>query len=91
MNNEIRKAALAFLAERYPGAYTLGAITQRINRSGILDKDATTEEVFAALRVLVSKFEWADLIVEADGDQHWGATLQGVRQWMLDGSPHAGG
>lgn len=91
MNTELRKTILAFLSERYPGAYTSSAVTQRINRSGILDKPAAETEVLAELRVLATKFLWVDLMVDTDGDQHWGATPAGVRQWTLDGSLHAGG
>lgn len=91
MNKELRKTILAFLAGRYPAAYTSSAITQRVNRSGILDQPASEEHVLAELRLLTAKLLWVDLMVDADGDQHWGATQTGVRQWSLDGSLYVGG
>ena len=93
MSNQIqlRKTILAFLAERYPAAYTAEAIAQRVNRSGLLDETANTPAVLAELRLLATKFGWADLMVDPDGVQHWGATQAGVRQWTLDGSIYVGG
>lgn len=87
----IRKTVLAFLAERYPAAYTADVITQRINRSGLLDKDATAAEVLDALRTLARMWQRVDLMVDDDGVQHWGATPGGVRSWSLDGSLIVGG
>ena len=93
MNNpaKLRKTILAFLAERYPAAYTADAIAQRVNRSGMLDEPTEAAAVLAELRILATKFAWADLIVDPDGVQHWGATTGGVRQWTLDGSLFVGG
>lgn len=93
MSNQIqlRKTILAFLAGRYPAAYTAEAISQRVNRSGLLDEAAGVPAVLAELRLLVSRFEWVELMVDPDGVQHWGATQSGVRQWALDGSMFVGG
>ena len=87
----LRKTALAFLAGRYPAAYTAEAITQRLDRSGLLDEAAGVPAVLAELRLLATKFGWVDLMVDPDGVQHWGATTSGVRQWTLDGSLYVGG
>ncbi|MGI5868651.1 MAG: hypothetical protein ACOX9C_04295 [Kiritimatiellia bacterium] len=88
----LRRIVLAFVAERYPAAYTADAIRQRVNQSGMLDAPATTPEVLDALRTLASdRFHWADLMVDEDGVQHWGATPAGVRHWTLTGSLYVGG
>ena len=87
----LRKTALAFLASRYPAAYTAEAIAQRLDRSGLLDEAAGVPAVLAELRLLATKFGWVDLMVDPDGVQHWGATQAGVRQWTLDGSLYVGG
>ena len=93
MSNQIqlRKTILAFVAERYPAAYPADAIAQRVNRSGMLDEPTDAAAVLSELRILANKFSWADLIVDPDGVQHWGATTSGVRQWTLDGSLYVGG
>lgn len=91
MNNTLRKIILAFCAERYPAAYTSNAISQRVNRSGFLDKQATHAEVLADLRLLSTRFSHVVLLVDPDGDQHWSATPDGVRAWQLDGALTIGG
>ena len=91
MSIETRKTILAFLAERYPAAYKSASITQRVNRSGLLDSVATEAEVLAELRLLANRFNQVSLLVEDDGDQHWGATTGGVTAWQLDGAVHVGG
>jgi len=91
MNNELRKTILSFLAERYPAAYSAQAITQRINRSGMLDKATTNAEALAELRLLASRFQHVVLLVDDDGDQSWSATPAGVSSWQLDGALSIGG
>ena len=91
MNTSLRKTILAFLAERYPAAYAAPAIRQRVNRSGMLDDPATNESVLTELRMLASRFEHVELLVDGDGDQHWTATPDGVKSWQLDGGVSVGG
>ena len=91
MENTLRKTTLAFLAERYPAAYKVEAITQRVNRSGLLDAYADQPSVMAELRLLASRFKHVELLVDDDGDQHWTATPEGVRAWQLDGGVSVGG
>ena len=91
MNNTLRKTVSAFLAERDPAAYAASAITQRVNRSGMLDAPATIDGVLAELRLLASRFKQVELLVDGDGDQHWTATPDGVRVWQLDGATSIGG
>ena len=91
MNNTLRKTVSAFLAERYPAAYAASAITQRINRSGMLDQTADVPGVLAELRLLAARFKHVELLVDDDGDQHWTATPEGVRAWQLGGGVSVGG
>ena len=91
MNNELRKIILAFLAQRYPAAYAAEAITQRINRSGMLDNVVTSAHVLVELRRLDARFQHVVLLVDDDGDQNWSATPAGVRAWQLDGATTVGG
>lgn len=91
MNTELRKTILSFLAERYPAAYAAPAITQRVNRSGLLDAHADLMEVLVELRLLASRFKHVELLVDDDGSQHWTATPEGVRAWQLDGGVSVGG
>lgn len=91
MSIETRKTILSFLAERYPAAYKSVSITQRVNRSGLLDAVATEAEVLSELRLLANRFSQVSLLVDAVGDQYWGATTGGVSAWQLDGALHVGG
>lgn len=86
-----RKIILAFLAQRYPAAYTADVITQRINSSGYLDTPTTADAVLRELRTLTTKHQHVDLMVDDYGVQHWGATNAGVRAWALEGSLSIGG
>ena len=85
MSIELRKTILAFLAERYPAAYSAPVITLRVNRSGMLDQSADVASVLTELRLLASCLKHAELLVDEDGDQHWTATPDGVKAWQLDG------
>ena len=88
---QLRKTVLAFLCERYPAAYTDKSITQRVNRSGLLDAEVTEKEVLAELRLLTTRFNHVVLLVDYDGSQHWAATTGGVSAWQLDGALSVGG
>ena len=88
---QLRKTVLAFLCERYPAAYTAKSITQRVNRSGLLDVEVTDAQVLAELRLLVQRFQYIVLLVDEDGEQHWGASTGGVIHWQLDGALSVGG
>ena len=85
----VRSVILAFLASRYPGAYSPEAITQRVNKSGMLDKPATLDEALDELRVLANRFKAVEPDVDKiSGAAYWTATQTGVEQWHLDGSTH---
>jgi hypothetical protein len=89
MNN--RTLILAFLAARYPAAYDDAAITQRLNRSGLLDGSVTNEEVREELRVLANRFKTVEPELDKiSGSVYWTATEEGVKQWHLDGAVHVG-
>jgi len=87
----LREIILAFLAARYPAAFTAEAITARVNASGLLDKPTSTGEVYSELKILCRKFEYID--AEADtltGNTAWSATTEGVREWHISGQLHVG-
>ena len=92
-DHQLRAVALAFLAGRAPAAYRACAITQRVNRSGLLDADATPDQVEAALRVMAEpRFGWVDLAVDpVTQELAWFATENGIRRWALDGQMYVGG
>lgn len=87
----VEKTVRAFLAARYPAAYTESAIWQRVLRSGMTDSDATIADVHAALITLARRHNHAELLTDIDGTQAWSATPAGVSAWTLDGSPVVGG
>lgn len=84
----LRKVILAFLAARYPAAYSVQAVAARVNRCGLLDSPATADQVKADLATLAGpKLRFVD--VEPDrttGDAYWSAAEAGVKQWHLDGA-----
>ena len=87
----LRTVILAFLAARYPAAYGDSAVRLRVNRSGLLDKDATDDEVRAELRTLANRFKLVDAELDkVSGEVYWTATEEGVKQWHLDGATHVG-
>lgn len=87
----LRTVILAFLAARYPAAYGDSAVCQRVNRSGLLDRDATGDEVRAELRTLANRFKLVDAELDkVSGEVFWTATEAGVKQWHLDGATHVG-
>lgn len=82
----LRTVILAFLAARYPGAYTESAITARVNKSGLLEKPATQDEVREELRTLSNRFKLVDLELEkVSGVVYWTSTEEGKLQWVKDG------
>lgn len=85
----IDRAALAFIAARFPALYTDSALTLRLAAAGATDTPITQEAVSAALRRL-HREGYAELNVDYDGAAAWGATLAGKRRWLLDGGPHVG-
>lgn len=91
--SELRPVILAFLAGRSPAAYRAAVITQRINKSGLLDQEARVEDVERELRVMANeRFKWIDLAVDPTTQELvWFATESGVRRWTLDGSMYVGG
>lgn len=85
------KTIRAFLAARYPAAYTEIVILQRCNRSGMLDDPASMADIHEALVTLARRHKHVDLLIDSDGTQAWSATPAGVAEWTLDGSPIVGG
>jgi len=87
----LREIILAFLAARYPVAYTSDAITARVNAAGLLDKPVNIGEVYTELKLLCRKFEYID--AETDnltGNTAWSATTAGIREWHISGQLHVG-
>ena len=81
----IRTLIIAFLAPRYPGAYTEAAIAQRLNASQMLDKRVSAEDVADDLRAL-HKLGLVDLqIDQLDNSAVWQITEAGSKKWVLEG------
>lgn len=82
----LRTLILAFLAARYPGAYTETAILQRVNKSGLLDDPATPDLVREELRTLSNRFKLVEPELDkVSGEVYWTATEEGKLQWVRDG------
>ena len=80
-----RQLIIAFLAPRYPAAYTEAAIAQRLNASQMLDRRVTADEVADDLRAL-HKLGLVDLqIDQLDNSAVWQVTEAGSRKWVLEG------
>lgn len=81
----LRQLTIAFLAPRYPAAYTEAAVAQRLNHSGMLDRRCSAEDVADALRAL-HRLKAVDLQIDPiDGSAVWQATEEGIRSWVLEG------
>ena len=81
----LRQLIIAFLAPRYPAAYTEAAIAQRLNASQMLDRRVTADEVADDLRAL-HKLSLVDLqIDQLDNSAVWQVTEAGSRKWVLEG------
>lgn len=90
MNPELGNLSLAFLAARYPAAYTADAICDRLNDSGRLDARATSVDTSAALGILL-KNGFVESAVEPAGTRiYWNATPAGVQAWHASGRPYVG-
>lgn len=81
----LKQLIIAFLAPRYPAAYTEAAIAQRLNASKMLDKRVTPEEVADELRTL-KKMGLVDFEVNPyDTTAYWNATQAGMKEWVMIG------
>lgn len=92
-SGKIRSVLLAFLAGRSPACYETKVITQRINKSNMLDFTATEADVDQELRVMAgNQFQWIYCDVDpTTRDVVWYATEAGIKRWALDGSLYVGG
>lgn len=73
---------LAFLAARFPAAYSAAAVTTRVKRSGLIDQPFETLPILSRL----AKLGLAELEVdELTGEGGWSATAKGRTRWMLSG------
>jgi hypothetical protein len=88
--NEPRTAVLAFLAGRYPAAYSAGAVAQRVGRSGLVDGEQTADSARAALRALHALGLARADADPVSGEVYWSASEKGVRQWSDAGRIHVG-
>ena len=81
----LKTLILAFLAPRWPGAYTEFVIASRINASRMIDKRLTPEEVADELRAL-HKVGLVDLQIDMlDNSAVWQVTPEGTKKWVLEG------
>lgn len=92
-SGKLRPVLLAFLAGRSPACYGTEVITQRINKSGLLDFTVTSDDVDRELRVMAgNQFQWIYLDIDpTTRDVIWYATEAGIKRWALDGSLYVGG
>ena len=80
-----RQLIIAFLAPRYPAAYTEAAIAQRLNASQMLDRRVSAEDVADDLRAL-HKMGMVDLQIDRmDNSAVWQVTEAGSKKWVLEG------
>ena len=81
----LNQVIIAFLAPRYPAAYTEAAIAQRLNASQMLDRRCTAEDVADSLRTL-QRLGMVDLQIDpTDNSAYWLTTDAGAKKWVLDG------
>ena len=81
----LKRLIIAFLAPRYPAAYTEEAVAQRLNASQMLDWRCSAGEVADALRAL-HRVKMVELRVDpVDGSAVWQATEEGIKRWVLEG------
>jgi len=82
-----RKVVLAYLANRFLASMSERAMLQVINRSGLLDKPLTADELLADLQWLANpKQAWVEVTIDKEsGVALWNATDEGMKRWNLDG------
>lgn len=86
-----REIILAFLAARYPAAFSAAAITARVNATGLLDNHLSPVQIGQELTTLNKMFGAVSCEIDRiSGTAAWTATTDGVRQWHLDGQLHVG-
>ena len=87
----LRNVILAFLAARYPAAYSESAILQRVNKSGLLDNPATADQVKEELCTLSNRWTFVEPELEkVSGEIFWTATEAGKLEWVKTGRLHVG-
>jgi len=81
----LKQLIIAFLAPRDPAAYTEAAIAQRLNKSMMLDRRCTVDEVHIALRALHKMGLVGMQINQLDDSVVWQISHEGVKEWAIEG------
>ena len=81
----LNQLIIAFLAPRDPAAYTEVTIAQRLNKSRMLDRHCTVEEVANSLRDLNRMGFVTMQMNKLDDSAVWKISPEGFKEWVLEG------
>ena len=81
----LNQLIIAFLSPRDPAVYTEQAIATRINKSTMLDRRVTAEEVHVALHTLHKMGLVGMQTNQLDESVVWQISPAGIKEWALEG------